>query len=247
MFKLDGKVAIVTGGSSGIGASIGELFNSRGAQIINLDQNPSDLDQMESYPVDVSNQSQVKKTVEKILSKYSRIDILINNAGISMIGDLEETSEADFDRIFEVNVKGVYNCMLAVIGAMKDQREGVILNMASVAATVGISQRFAYSATKGAIRSMTFAAAKDYISYNIRCNCVSPARVHTPFVDDYLHKNYPGKEKQVFEQLSKTQPVGRMGTPWEIAALALYLCSDEASFITGTDYPIDGGFIKLNT
>lgn len=247
MFQLNGKIALVTGGSRGIGASIAELFAAQGSRVINLDLNPSDHDHIVSYKVDISRQDQVIETVENILLKYERIDILVNNAGISLIGSLDETKEADFDRIFEVNVKGVYNCMLAVIEGMKKQKNGVILNMASVAASVGISERFAYSATKGAIRSMTFAAAKDYLSYNIRCNCISPARVHTPFVDDYLQKNYPGKEKEVFDQLAQTQPIGRMGTPEEIAALALYLCSDEASFITGTDYPIDGGFIKLNT
>ena len=135
--------------------------------------------------------------------------------------------------------------MYAVIDKMKE-KGGVILNMASIASSVGISDRFAYSMSKGAVLTMTYSVAKDYINHNIRCNSISPARVHTPFVDGFIKKNYPGKEKEMFETLSKTQPIGRMGKPEEIANLALYLCSDEASFITGTDFPIDGGFIKLN-
>jgi NAD(P)-dependent dehydrogenase (short-subunit alcohol dehydrogenase family) len=118
--------------------------------------------------------------------------------------------------------------------------------MASVAALVGIPDRFAYSTTKGAVIAMTQSVAKDYLKEGIRCNSISPARVHTPFVDGFLKANYPGKEQEMFEKLSKTQPIGRMATPLEIAYLALYLCSEEASFITGCDYPIDGGFVKLN-
>jgi NAD(P)-dependent dehydrogenase (short-subunit alcohol dehydrogenase family) len=126
------------------------------------------------------------------------------------------------------------------------EKGGAILNIASIASSVGIPDRFAYSMTKGAVVGMTLSTAKDYINNNIRCNCISPARVHTPFVDGFIAKNYPGKEKEMFEKLSKTQPIGRMAQPEEIANLVLYLCSDEASFITGCDYPIDGGFIKLN-
>ena len=125
-------------------------------------------------------------------------------------------------------------------------RGGAILNMASIAALVGLSDRFAYSMTKGAVSAMTLSIAKDYIQYNIRCNSISPARVHTPFVDGFLSKNYPGFEEEMFKKLSAGQPIGRMARPEEVAALALYLCSDEASFVTGTDYPIDGGFVRLN-
>jgi NAD(P)-dependent dehydrogenase (short-subunit alcohol dehydrogenase family) len=129
---------------------------------------------------------------------------------------------------------------------MRAQGGGVVLNMASVAALVGLPDRFAYSMTKGAVMAMTIAAAKDHLKDHIRVNSISPARVHTPFVDGFISKNYPGKEAEMFEKLSKTQPIGRMAKPEEIAHLALYLCSDEASFITGCDYPIDGGFVKLN-
>ena len=171
---------------------------------------------------------------------------MVNNAGIAHVGNAENTTEDDFNRLFNVNVKGVYNLLHAVIPVMK-QKGGVILNMASVASSVGLSDRFAYSMTKGAVVAMTMSTAKDYINYKIRCNCISPGRVHTPFVDGFIAKNYPGKEKEMFEKLSKTQPVGRMAQPDEIAYIVLYLCSDEAAFVTGCDYPIDGGSIKLNT
>ena len=130
---------------------------------------------------------------------------------------------------------------------MKTQNSGVILNLASIAYSVGISDRFAYSMTKGAVLTMTYSIAKDYINHNIRCNCISPARVHTPFVDGFIKENYPGKESEMFENLSKTQPIGRMGIPQEIADLALFLCSDESSFITGSNYGIDGGYVTLNS
>jgi len=129
---------------------------------------------------------------------------------------------------------------------MKNDGGGVIINMSSVAAELGIPDRFAYSMSKGAVSSMTLSVAKDYLSENIRCNALAPGRVHTPFVDNYIKKNYPGQEKEMFEKLSKTQPIGRMGKPEEVANLAVFLCSDEAGFITGTDYPIDGGFLRLN-
>jgi 2-keto-3-deoxy-L-fuconate dehydrogenase len=200
-----------------------------------------------AYVCDVTHQQQVVSLMAEIVKEHGSIDILANSAGIAHIGKLETTSEADFDKLFHVNVKGVYNSMFAAVPHMKEKRRGVILNIASVASTVGIADRFAYSMTKGAVLTMTLSVAKDYVKEGIRCNSISPGRVHTPFVDGFLKANYPGKEEEMFEKLSKTQPIGRMAKPEEIANLALYLCSDEASFITGTDYPIDGGFIKLNT
>lgn len=179
------------------------------------------------------------------IMKHNLLDILVNNAGIAQVGKLEDTSESDFEAVFRVNVKGVYNCMYACVGHMKENGGGIILNMASIAATAGIADRFGYSATKGAVVAMTLSVAKDYLAHNIRCNCISPARVHTPFVDGYLRKNYPGREQEMFQVLSKAQPVGRMGEPKDVAALALYLCSAEASFVTGVDYPLDGGFFNL--
>lgn len=179
------------------------------------------------------------------LFRRNRIHILINNAGISHIGTVESTCEQDFDRVVRVNVKGFYNCMHAVVGHMKTVGGGVILNLASIAASSGLPDRFAYSMSKGAVVAMTYSVARDYLAHNIRCNCISPARVHTPFVDGYLQKNYPGREQEMFEKLAKSQPIGRMAEPAEVASLALFLCSDEAAFMTGVDYPIDGGFFHL--
>ena len=258
MFSLQRKTAIITGGGSGIGKAIAELFASQQAEVFILELNKPTADETVSaitnkggkaraFAVNVSDQPQVKEVISEIAQQVGRIDILVNSAGISHIGRLENTLEEDFDRIVQVNIKGVYNVMHAVIHYMKAQGGGVILNLASVAAGLGLSDRFAYSMSKGAVVSMTLSVAKDYITHNIRCNCMSPARVHTAFVDGFLAKNYPGQEKEMFDKLSKTQPIGRMGKPHEIASLALYLCSDEAAFVTGCDYPIDGGFTRLNT
>jgi len=256
MLRLDNKTAIITGGGSGIGKAISILFAQQGATvcIIDVDDNCStvvehikDVDRKAFfYKCDISDQAAVKNIVEHIFQQHAAVDILINNAGIAHVGTAESTALTDFERLMNVNVKGTYNCLHEVIPFMK-QQGGSIVNMASVAALVGLNDRFAYSATKGAVYAMTLSVAKDYLSYKIRCNSISPGRVHTPFVDGFIAKNYPGKETEMFDKLSKTQPIGRMGKPEEIAHLALYLCSDEASFITGCDYPIDGGFVKLNT
>jgi 2-keto-3-deoxy-L-fuconate dehydrogenase len=254
MFNLTGKNAAVTGAASGIGKAVAALFAKQGAHVHILDLNAdairSTVDEIKSangkatgHACDVTNQIAVVKT----FSEITAVDILVNSAGISHIGKVETTPEQEFDKIYAVNVKGVYNCLFAAIPRMKENGGGVILNVSSVAAYVGLTDRFAYSMSKGAVASMTLSVAKDYLRDNIRCNSVSPGRVHTAFVDGFLKKNYPGKEAEMFEKLSKTQPIGRMGTPSEIANLILYLCSDESSFITGTDYPIDGGFMKLNS
>jgi 2-keto-3-deoxy-L-fuconate dehydrogenase len=256
MFSLKGRTAVITGGGSGIGKAIAELFAEREAivHVIELNAEAAEKTIQEikakkqqafAWACNVADQQQVKQTVEKIAAN-GKVDILVNSAGIAHIGKIENTAEADFDRIFSVNVKGVYNMMQAVVANMKTHNGGVILNVASVASSVGIADRFAYSMSKGAVLTMTLSVAKDYIKDNIRCNCISPARVHTAFVDGFLKANYPGQEEEMFDKLSRTQPIGRMGKPNEIAALALYLCSDEASFVTGCDYPIDGGFIRLN-
>ncbi|HEY8928546.1 MAG TPA: SDR family oxidoreductase [Mucilaginibacter sp.] len=253
MFKLTNKSTIITGGGSGIGKAISILFAKQGAtvHIIELNEDAANETVAEIkaaggeasvHKCDVSNQQQVIDTFKAI----GKVDILVNNAGIAHVGRADNTSEADFDRVYNVNVKGAYNCLFAAIPMMKDNKGGVILNTASIAASVGIVDRFAYSTSKGAIHAMTLSVARDYLADNIRCNSISPARVHTPFVDGFIAKNYPGQEAEIFEKLSKTQPIGRMGQPGEVAALALYLCSEEAGFITGTDYPIDGGFITLN-
>jgi NAD(P)-dependent dehydrogenase (short-subunit alcohol dehydrogenase family) len=173
------------------------------------------------------------------------LDILVNNAGVAHVGNAENTQPADFERLFSVNVLGVYHCIHVGIPMLKANKGGVILNMASIVASVGIPDRFAYSMSKGAVAAMTLSVARDFLADGIRCNSISPARVHTPFVDGFLAKNYPGQEAEMFEKLAKSQPIGRMGTVEEVASFALFLCSDEAGFITGCDYPIDGGFLYL--
>lgn len=254
MFSLKNKKAIITGGGSGIGKAMAILFAKQDAEvhIIELSEESarSTIEEIKAANGDAYTHICNVAKQEEVVSAFNEIgphDILINNAGIAHIGKADTTSEEDFDRIVNVNVKGVYNCLFASIPLMKKNGGGVIINMASIAAWSGLADRFAYSMAKGAVAAMTLSVAKDYISENIRCNSISPARVHTPFVDGFLQKNYPGNEKEMFDKLSKTQPIGRMAKPEEIAALALYLCSDEAAFITGTDYPIDGGFLKLNT
>ncbi len=173
------------------------------------------------------------------------MDILVNNAGIASIGNIEATTPEEMDRIYAVNVKGVYHCLRAAIPKMKSKGKGVILNMASVASKVGIQDRFAYSMSKGAVLTMTLSVARDYIDDGIRCNCLCPGRVHTPFVDSFVEKHYADNKEEMMEKLSRYQPIGRMGQPQEIAALAAFVCSDEAEFITGSAYDIDGGFTLL--
>ena len=253
MFHLDNKIAVITGGGSGIGKAVAKLFAGQGAIVHILEWNIDSANETAEeikkdngkafvHKCNVANQQEVLTIFENI----GVINILVNNAGIAHIGKADTTKEEDFDKVISVNVKGVYNCIHAAIPQLRKADGGCIINMASIAAQVGIPDRFAYSIAKGAVMAMTLSVAKDYLHENIRCNSISPARVHTPFVDGFLKNNYPGKEEEMFEKLSKTQPIGRMGTPEEIAALALYLCSDEASFISGCDYLIDGGFVKLN-
>ncbi len=252
MFSLKNKKAVVTGSGSGIGKATAIMLANQGAFVYVADINESNANetvkeienkggQAAALLCDVTNQEDVKQK----FSALDGLDILVNCAGISQIGTATTTSEEDFDKVFKVNVKGVYNSLHVAIPKMQ-KMGGVILNICSVANQVGIPDRFAYSMTKGAVDAMTISVARDYIKDGIRCNSISPARVHTPFVDGYLKNNYPGQEEEMFKKLSATQPIGRMAKPEEIAALILYLVSDEASFVTGTDFPIDGGFIKLN-
>jgi 2-keto-3-deoxy-L-fuconate dehydrogenase len=255
-FRLDGKTAVITGAGSGIGRAIAIRFAGNGASVHLFDVNLADAQSVADeitnsvgratpWLCDVSDHAQTVSVFHKLFENV-RLDILVNNAGISQIGSIENTSESDFDRILRVNVKGYYNCIFSSITHMKANGRGVILNMASVSGSAGLSERLGYSTSKGAVIAMTYSVARDYVAHGIRCNCISPARVHTPFVDSYLQKNYPGREKEMFNKLASTQPIGRMGEPDEVASLALFLCSDAAGFITGVDYPLDGGFLNLH-
>jgi 2-keto-3-deoxy-L-fuconate dehydrogenase len=251
--SLKGRRAVITGAASGIGFAIAKRFAEHGAIVHLLDLDHGKVQEAATqitnlgytataHPCDVSNETSVLAAFKNV---GDPINILVTSAGIAHIGNLTSTTPMDMDRLFAVNVRGVYLCMRAVIDDMAAVKHGVILNIASIAATRGISDRFAYSMTKGAVLSMTLSVAKDYVAHGIRCNCISPARVHTPFVDGFLAENYPGQESEKMKALSESQPIGRMGTPDEVAALAHYLCSDEASFITGADLPLDGGYFNL--
>jgi NAD(P)-dependent dehydrogenase (short-subunit alcohol dehydrogenase family) len=253
MFSLVNKTAVITGGGSGIGKAIAVTFAAQGAAVHVLELTIEAAADTKSTITAAGGKVSVhacnvaiKDEVNKVFASIGAIDILVNNAGVAHIGKADTTPEADFDRVMSINVKGVYHCIAAAIPGFRANGSGVIINMASIAAWVGLADRFVYSTAKGAVMAMTLSVAKDYMHENIRCNSISPARVHTPFVDGFIAKNYPGKEEEMFEKLSASQPIGRMAKPEEVAALALYLASDEASFITGCDYPIDGGFIKLN-
>ena len=254
MFRLDGKIAPVTGAGSGIGRAIANTFANAGARVFVLERDTRAGEETAAdirtkggastaIDCDVTSAQSVQTAFGRIDREAPRLDILVNNAGIAHIGTVENTSEGDLDRIYAVNVKGLFLCSQAAVARMKRAGGGSILNLASIASLIGLVDRFAYSMSKGAVLAMTRSIAVDFISDKIRCNCVCPARVHTPFVDGYLKNTYPGREAEMFKQLSEYQPVGRMGTPEEVAALALYLCSDEASFITGQAYPIDGGVL----
>lgn len=258
MIDLEKKVAIITGGSKGIGKAIAFLFHELGAEIHILDidevSGGKTLSEISSsrggvtfHPCDVSDHQAVGEVFKSVYDRSGRLDILVNNAGISHIGTVESTSPEDMDKLYAVNVKSVYSCSHFAVMYMKKTGGGSIVNVSSIAADTGLADRFAYTMSKGAVRSMTYSVAKDYIQDNIRCNAVGPARIHTPFVDGYLDKYYPDAKEEMFDKLSKTQPLGRMGEPREVAQLIAYLCSDAAGFITGSFYPIDGGFLHLNT
>ncbi len=254
-FGLKGRVAVVTGGASGIGKAIAKCLAENGAQVwvLDLDAVAAETTASEiaaaggrgwALACDIADQESVSRVFSTISSK-GPLDILVNSAGIAHIGTITTTSLQDFERIFRVNVQGTFLCMQAAIPTMLKQSSGVIVNLSSLVALMGIPDRFAYSMSKGAVRAMTLSVAKDFLDKNIRCNCISPARVHTPFVDGFVKRNYPGRETEMMAILSKTQPVGRMARPDEVAGLAVYLCSDMASFLTGADIPFDGGVMNL--
>ena len=256
MFSLKGKSAVVTGAGSGIGQAIALALAKQGAfvDVLEIDgqaagetveQIRSAGGQAEATQCDVADHSQVEDVFDALGQARGGLDCLVNNAGIAHVGNIIDTSEADFDRVMSVNLKGVFNCLKGGVRQMLKSEGGSIVNIASTVATMAINDRLAYSTSKGGVLAMTYSVAKDHLRDNIRCNAIQPGRIHTPFVDGFIAENYPDNQKEMLRKLSDYQPVGRMGKPEEVAAMAVFLCSDEASFITGAPFPVDGGTLYV--
>ena len=256
MFNLEGKSAVVTGAGSGIGQAIALALAKQGAfvDVLEIDgeaaaetfeQIRSAGGQAEATQCDVADHGQVQDVLDALGQARGGLDCLVNNAGIAHVGNITDTSEADFDRVMSVNLKGVFNCLKGGVRQMVNSGGGSIINIASTVATMAIHDRLAYGTSKGGVLAMTYSVAKDHLHDNIRCNAILPGRIHTPFVDGFIAKNYPDNQAEMFKKLSEYQPIGRMGKPEEVAAAAVFLCSDEASFITGAPFPVDGGTLYV--
>ena len=256
MFSLKGKNAIVTGAGSGIGQSTAIAFAKQGAYVsvleINIEAANETVEkiringgQADASECDVTQHDQVQEVFDKIATEHDGLDCLVNNAGIAHVGNILNTNEKDFDRVMNVNLKGVFNCLKSGVRQMIKSGGGAIVNIASTVSTMAINDRLAYSTSKGGVLAMTYSVAKDYLQDKIRCNAIQPGRIHTPFVDGFIEKNYPENQEEMFRKLSEYQPIGRMGKPEEVAAMAVFLCSDEASFITGSPFAVDGGTLYV--
>jgi len=240
-FRLDGKVALITGASSGIGAAISRLFARAGASVILMARDharsesiAAELHGSRVILCDISDESEVNQAFRSI----DRLDILVNNAGVGWVGSVEETSLDDFRHLFQVNVEGLFLVTKCAVPLIRASR-GSIINMGSVAGMVGLKRRFAYCASKGAVIALTRQLALDY-AMEMRVNCICPGTIDTLFIDNLIEKNFQGEQEMVREEMRRRQPVGRLGTADEIAALALYLASEDSSFMNGAILPIDG-------
>jgi NAD(P)-dependent dehydrogenase (short-subunit alcohol dehydrogenase family) len=242
-FRLDGKVALITGAGSGIGAATAELFSRFGASVLVVDvaadraqSVAANLPNATAHTCDITDEAQVQRLFEAI----PKLDILVNCAGIGLVGGVQETELSDWQRLFRVNVEGCFLMIKAAVPLLKQVR-GSVLNIGSVAGLVGVRRRFAYCATKGAVIAMTRQLAVDYPT-ELRSNCIAPGTVESPFVEGYLDKYHSHEKEKVRAELHERQPLGRMGRPDEIAQLALYICSPAAGFMNGSVVTIDGGW-----
>lgn len=251
MFSLASKTTLVTGGGSGIGAAIAQTFSRVGAFVYVADRDQAAGkstteaikaagSQAEFIEVDVSDESACQQAAVRVLKERGQLDVLVNNAGIGHVGSAVTTTGEDMDRLYRVNVLGAFHLVRAFLPSMLKRKSGNIINLASIGGVVAVKDRFAYCTTKFAIVGMTKSIALDFATEGIRCNCICPGRVETPFVTAWL-KKYPDPEK-AYADACATQAVGRMGKPEEIAAAALYLASDESGFVTGSEFIIDGGW-----
>jgi NAD(P)-dependent dehydrogenase (short-subunit alcohol dehydrogenase family) len=242
-FRLDGLSALVTGGASGIGEATCRLFADAGAEVLICDLDrvraealAGELPGAQALVCDITDEAAVQGMFDRI----QKLDILVNSAGIGLVGGVEDTNLADFQRIFRVNVEGLFLVTKAAMPKLLASR-GVIVNVGSVAGLIGVKKRFAYCATKGAVIALTRQLAVDYPT-QIRVNCICPGTVETPFVEAYLEKYHKHEKEKVRAELDHRQPIGRLGRPEEIAGMALYLASAEAGFVNGSVLPIDGGW-----
>jgi 2-keto-3-deoxy-L-fuconate dehydrogenase len=255
MFRLDKKIALVTGAGSGIGQEIATLFAEQGATVLVADIRFDAAEAVameilaqegnaEALRLDVTDEKQVQNVFAQVGQKYGRLDILVNNAGIGHVGNILETSLEDWERVMAVNARGVFLCSKYAVTQMLAQKPqgGVLVNIASVAGMIAVDRRFSYGASKGAVISITRSIAMDFVGQGIRANAICPGTVHTPFVEGFLERNFADRKDEERQRLHARQPVGRMGRPDEIAHAALYLASDEASFVTGSALVIDGGW-----
>ena len=242
-FRLDNKVALVTGGASGIGEATSRIFAEAGAQVLICDIDAAkanalaaELPNAKAAICDITNE----EAVNQLFAGIPRLDVLVNNAGIGLVGGIEETSVADFDKLYKVNVTGPFLMTRAAVPKLIESH-GSIVNIGSVAGLVGVKKRFAYCATKGAVVMMTRQLALDYPT-QFRVNCICPGTVETPFVEGYLEKYHKHEKEKVRAEIAARQPIGRLGKPTEIAYMALYLASEEAAFVNGSVQTIDGGW-----
>jgi NAD(P)-dependent dehydrogenase (short-subunit alcohol dehydrogenase family) len=242
-FRLDGRTALVTGGASGIGDAICRVFSNAGASVIIVDIDESRAralaSELPGAGVKLCNITD-EQDVSAMFQGIESLDALINNAGIGLVGGVEETEQPDFQKLFRVNVEGTFLVTKHAMRLLK-KSHGSIVNIGSVGGLIGVRKRFAYCGTKGAIVAMTRQLAVDYPT-EIRVNCICPGTVDTPFVESYLEKYHKHEKDKVRAELNQRQPIGRLGRPEEIANMALYLCSSEAAFVNGSVLTIDGGW-----